>query len=126
MTGREKNGMATLIRELKKGIKDEVDDSKRSVNASSESDEKSRDGEEDRTTYRFHFCSDVPALCPHTHSIRYHQHSMNHREQFSLSVMSETVFNFRTLCCPLGIPSAKSGEFEQHDSLRLKQPSVYS
>ena len=51
---------------------------------------------------------------------------MNHREQFSLSVMSETVFNFRALCCPPGIPSAKSGEFEQHDSLRLKQLLVYS
>ena len=51
---------------------------------------------------------------------------MNHREQFSLSVMSETVFNFRASCCPLGIPSAKSGEFEQHDSLRLKQLPVYS
>ena len=41
MIDREKNGMARLIRELKKGIKDEVDDSKRSVNASSDSDEKS-------------------------------------------------------------------------------------
>ena len=51
MIDREKNGMARLIRELKKGIKDEIDDSKRCVNASSESDEKSRDGEEDSTTY---------------------------------------------------------------------------
>ena len=51
---------------------------------------------------------------------------MNLREQFSLSVMSETVFNFRASCCPLGSPSAKSGEFEQHDSLRLKQLLVYS
>ena len=51
---------------------------------------------------------------------------MKHREQFSLSVMSETVFNFRALCCLLGVPSAKNGEFEQHDSLRLKQPFVYS
>ena len=50
MIDREKNGMARLIRVLKKGIKDEVDDSKRSVNANSESDEKSRDGEEDSTT----------------------------------------------------------------------------
>ena len=74
----------------------------------------------------FHLCTDVPALCPHTYFIRYPQHSMNHREQFSLSVMSETVFTFRTLCCPLGIPSAKSGGFEQHDSLRLRQLLVYS
>ena len=51
MIDREKNGMARLIRELKKDIKDEVDDSKRSVNAISESDKKSRDGEEDSTTY---------------------------------------------------------------------------
>ena len=58
--------------------------------------------------------------------IRYPQHSMNHRQQLSLSVMSETVFNFRTLFCPLGILSAKSGEFKQHDSLRLKQLLVYS
>ena len=70
MIDREKNGMARLIRELKKGIKDEVDDSKRSVNASSESAEKSRDGEEDSTTYnrRIPFV----LLCPgtvttHTH-----------------------------------------------------------
>ena len=77
-------------------------------------------------TDAFHLCSDVPALCPHMYFIRCPQHSMNHREQFSLSFMSETVFNFRTLCCPLGIPSAKSGEFEQHDSLRLKQLLVYS
>ena len=40
-----------MIDSLKKGITDEVDDSKRSVNASSGSDEKSRDGEEDSTTY---------------------------------------------------------------------------
>ena len=77
-------------------------------------------------TDAFHLCSDVPALCSHMYFIRYPQHSMNHREQFSLSVMPETVFNFRALCCPLGIPSAKSGEFEQHDSPRLKQLPVYS
>ena len=62
-------------------------------------------------TDAFHLCSDVAALCSHMYFIRYPQHSMNHRKQFSLSVTSETVFNFRTLCCPLGFPSAKSGEF---------------
>ena len=50
MIDREKNGMARLIRELKEGIKDEVDESKRSVNASSQS-ERLRDGKEDSTTY---------------------------------------------------------------------------
>ena len=50
MIDREKNGMARLNRALRKGIKDEVDDSKRSVNASSESDKKSRDEEENSTT----------------------------------------------------------------------------
>ena len=61
---REKNGMARLIRELKKGIKDEVDDSKRSANASSESDEKFRDGEEDGTTY--HRRIPLVLSCPKT------------------------------------------------------------
>ena len=79
-----------------------------------------------RITDAFHLCSDVPALCSHMYFIRYLQHSMNHREQFSLSVMSETVFNSRALCCPLDILSAKSGEFELHDSVRLKQNQVYS
>ena len=46
------------------------------------------------TQYAFHLCSDVPALCSHMHFFRYPQHSMNHREQFTLSVVttSETIF----------------------------------
>ena len=49
MIDREKNGMARLLRELKKGVFDEIDGSRQGVHASSESDEKSRDGEEDGT-----------------------------------------------------------------------------
>ena len=36
-------------------------------------------------TDAFHLCSDVPALCSNMYFIRYPQHSMNHREQFSTS-----------------------------------------
>ena len=47
-----------------------------------------------RTKYAFHLCSDVPVLCSHMYFFSYSQRSMNHREQFSLSVAatSETVF----------------------------------
>ena len=46
------------------------------------------------TQHAFHLYSDLPALCSHMHSFRYPQHSMNNREQFSLSVVmtSETIF----------------------------------
>ena len=51
MIDRERNGMAKLLRELKRGIRVEIDESRRGANTNSESDEKSRDGEEDSTTY---------------------------------------------------------------------------
>ena len=52
MIDRERNGMAKLLRELKKGIKAEIDESRQGANMNSESDEKSGDGEEDSTTYQ--------------------------------------------------------------------------
>ena len=57
------------------------------------------------TKYAFHLCSDVPALCSHVHFFRYHQRSMNLREQFSFSVaaISETVFRFCVLYSPLSV-----------------------
>ena len=47
-----------------------------------------------RITDACHLCSDVPALCSHMYFFRYLQRSVNHREQFSLSVAAaaETVF----------------------------------
>ena len=50
MIDREKNGMARLLRELKKSIRAEVDESRRGADTNSESIEKSRE-EEDCTTY---------------------------------------------------------------------------
>ena len=51
MIDREKNGMARLLRELKKGIRAEVNGSRRGADTNSENNEKSRDEEEDCTTY---------------------------------------------------------------------------
>ena len=48
---RERNGMAKLLRELKRGIWAEIDESRRGANTNFESDENSGDGEEDSTTY---------------------------------------------------------------------------
>ena len=55
MIDREKNGMARLLQELKKGIKAEVDESRRCADTNSENNEISRDDDdddEDCTTYR--------------------------------------------------------------------------
>ena len=51
MIHREKNGMARLLRELKKGIRAEVDELRQGADTNSESNEKSGDEEEDCTTY---------------------------------------------------------------------------
>ena len=40
------------------------------------------------TKYAFHLYSDVLALCSHMYLFRCIRHSMNHREQFSLSVVT--------------------------------------
>ena len=114
------NGMARLLQELKKGIRAEVE-SRRGADTNSEDNEKSRDDDENCTTY-----SDVPALCSHMHFFRYLQHSMNHREQFSLSVIttSETIFRLCVLCCPLSVGVVPQRRFPirfyQHDSLRFR------
>ena len=50
MIDREKNGMARLLQELKKGIRSEVDESRRCADTNSENNEKSRDEDEDCTT----------------------------------------------------------------------------
>ena len=52
MIDREKNGMARLLQELKKGIRAEVDESRRGADTNSENNERSRDDDEDCTTYR--------------------------------------------------------------------------
>ena len=95
---------------------------KRSVNASSESDEKLRDGKEDSTTYNN--CIPLVVWCPGTVTTHtFHQVSP------TLDESSRTVFalgfngdNFqlqnRLVHC---VPSSKCGEIEWHDSLRLKQ-----
>ena len=49
MIDRAKNGMAKLLRELKKGIRAEIDESRRGADTNSESNEKPGD-EEDCTT----------------------------------------------------------------------------
>ena len=51
MVDRARKGMAKLLRELKKGMRAEIDESRRDANTNSESDEKSGDGEEDSTTH---------------------------------------------------------------------------
>ena len=51
MIDREKNGMARLLQELKKGIRAEVNESRRGADTNSESNERSRDEDEDCTTY---------------------------------------------------------------------------
>ena len=51
MIDREKNGMARLLQELKNGIKAEVDESRRGADTNSENNERSRDDDEDCTTY---------------------------------------------------------------------------
>ena len=51
MIDREKNGMERLLHELKKGIKAEVDESRRGADTNSENNEGSRDDDEDCTTY---------------------------------------------------------------------------
>ena len=51
MIDREKNGMARLLQELKKGIRAEVDESRRGAYTNSENNERSRDEDEDCTTY---------------------------------------------------------------------------
>ena len=51
MIDREKNGMARLLRKLKKGIRAEVDESRRGADTNSENNERSRDEDEDCTTY---------------------------------------------------------------------------
>ena len=112
----EKNGMARLSQELKKGIRDQDGVLTRTLKTMRDLETKMKTAP--RITDAFHLCSDVPALCSRMYFIRYPQHTM-------LSVMSKTVFNFRALCCPLGVFFAKSGEFEKHDSLRLKQLPVY-
>ena len=78
------------------------------------------------TKYAFHLCSDVPALCSHLYLFRCIRHSMNHREQFSLSVVatSETIFRLCVLCCPLSVGVVPQRRFPirfyQHDSLRFR------
>ena len=52
MIDREKNGMTRLLQELKKGIKAEVDESWRGADTNSENNERSRDDDEDCTTYQ--------------------------------------------------------------------------
>ena len=52
MIDREKNGMARLLQELKKGIKAEVDESRRGADTNSENNERSRDDDENCTTYQ--------------------------------------------------------------------------
>ena len=52
MIDREKNGMARLLQELKKSIKAEVDESRRGADMNSENNERSRDDDEDCTTYQ--------------------------------------------------------------------------
>ena len=69
MIDREKNGMARLLRELKKGIMAAVDESRRSADTNSESNEKSRDEEEDCTNHisRTHStCALMSRHCDHT------------------------------------------------------------
>ena len=51
MIGREKNGMARMLPELKKGTRAEVDELRQGADTNSESNENSRDEEEDCTTY---------------------------------------------------------------------------
>ena len=53
--------------------------------------------------YAFHLYSDVPALCSHMYLLRCIRHSMNDREQFSLSVVttSETIFRICVVLCLL-------------------------
>ena len=128
MIDREKNGMARLLQELKKGIRAEVE-SRRGADTNSEDNERSRDDDDENcTTYqvRIPLYSDVPALCSHMHFFRYPQHSMNHREQFSLSVVttSETIFRLCVLCCPLSVGVVPQRRFPirfyQHDSLRFR------
>ena len=50
MIDREKNGMARLLQESKKGIRSEVDESRRCADTNSENNEKSRDEDEDCNT----------------------------------------------------------------------------
>ena len=50
MIDREKNGMARLLQELKKGTRAEVDESRRCADTNSENNERSRDEDEDCTT----------------------------------------------------------------------------
>ena len=52
MIDREKNGMARLLQELKKGIRAEIDESRRSADTNSETNERSRDDDENCTTYQ--------------------------------------------------------------------------
>ena len=80
-----------------------------------------------RITDAFHLCSDVPALCSHMYFFRYPQRSMNHREQFSLSVAaaSETVFRLRVLCCPLSVGVVPQRRFShQIPSTRLSEIQI--
>ena len=51
MIDREKNGMARLLQEFKKGIRAEVDESRRGADTNSENNERSRDEDEGCTTY---------------------------------------------------------------------------
>ena len=52
MIDREKNGMARLLQELKKGIKAEVDESRRCADTNSENNVKSNDDDDENcTTY---------------------------------------------------------------------------
>ena len=107
MIYREKNGMARLLQELKNGIRAEVDESRRVLTQTLKPmrDRETMMKTAPLTKYAFHLYSDVPALCSHMHFFRYPQRSMNHREQFSLSVAatSETVFRLCVLCCPLSV-----------------------
>ena len=121
MIDREKNGMARSGRRLNQdGVLTQT------LKTMRERDMMMMMKTAPRIKYAFHLCSDVPALCSHMHFIRYPQHSMNHREQFSLSVVmtSETIFRLCVLCCPLSVGVVPQRRFPirlyQHDSLRFR------
>ena len=123
MIDREKKRVARLIRELKKGLKDEVDNSKTKCEC-----ELWKWWEIERWKRGQYHIQQLHSTCilmswnwPHTLSIRYPQHSMNHREQFSLSVLTETIFKFRIVLFTVSLPrnAVKSSDTILWDSNRF-------
>ena len=98
MIDREKSEMARLLREVKKGIRAEV---RRGADTNSESNEKSRDEEEDCTTYH----GRIPLVlgCPGTVTTLALCQSIENDVRSQSQLQLRQFFKLRAPCSPLSV-----------------------